>query len=182
MERTLKRQKMAFNIMRYLKEWNTWTSSSTIGSPVEMDYKSSDKITYNQHKVTLSKDGKIVEVLAKFDTGAKSSSIDFGVAEKLGVNKELLEKCKELDDIKDIPLTITKEDKKKLESEWTAKLKEQFPEVSYARVVKSSSGVSIRAFIGLTLSYNGRSISTNVNLRNRAGLKCEMLVGLDDML
>ena len=35
--------------MKYLKEWNNWTSSSTIGSPVELDYKSSDKITYSTH-------------------------------------------------------------------------------------------------------------------------------------
>lgn len=168
--------------MKYLKEWNSWTSSSTIGSPVELDYKSSDKITYSTHKVTLSMGGKIVEVLAKFDTGAKSSSIDFGVAQKLGVDQKLLDKCKELDSIKDIPLTISKEEKKSIELEWTNKLKAEFPEVSYAKVVKSSSGVSIRAFIRLDLSYNGRTITTNVNLRNRTGLKCEMLVGLDDMV
>ena len=168
--------------MKYLKEWNSWTSSSTIGSPVELDYKSSDKITYSTHKVTLSMGGKIVEVLAKFDTGAKSSSIDFGVAQKLGVDQKLLDKCKELDSIKDIPLTISKEEKKSIELEWTNKLKAEFPEVSYAKVVKSSSGVSIRAFIRLELSYNGRTITTNVNLRNRTGLKCEMLVGLDDMV
>lgn len=168
--------------MKYLKEWNSWTSSSTIGSPVELDYKSSDKITYSTHKVTLSMGGKIVEVLAKFDTGAKSSSIDFSVAQKLGVDQKLLDKCKELDSIKDIPLTISKEEKKSIELEWTNKLKAEFPEVSYAKVVKSSSGVSVRAFIRLELSYNGRTITTNVNLRDRAGLKCEMLVGLDDML
>ena len=126
--------------------------------------------------------GKIVEVLAKFDTGAKSSSIDFSVAQKLGVDQKLLDKCKELDSIKDIPLTISKEEKKSIELEWTNKLKAEFPEVSYAKVVKSSSGVSVRAFIRLELSYNGRTITTNVNLRDRAGLKCEMLVGLDDML
>ena len=169
--------------MKYLKEWNSWTSSSTIGSPVELDYKSSDKITYSTHKVTLSMGGKIVEVLAKFDTGAKSSSIDFDVAEKLGVSKDLLQKCKDLEKVNDIPLTISKEEKKKTEQEWTKKLKEEFPsDISYVKIVKSSSGVSLRAFVPLQLSYNGRSINTNVNLRNRKGLACEMLVGLDDML
>lgn len=168
--------------MKYLKERNNWISSSTIGSPVKLDYKSSDKITYSKHKVTLSMGGKIVEVLAKFDTGAKSSSIDFGVAQELGVNQNLLDKCEELDDIKDIPLTITKVEQEKLEKDWTDKLKSEFPEVSYAKIVKSSSGVSLRAFVPLQLSYNGRSINTNVNLRNRKGLTCLMLVGLDDMV
>ena len=174
---------MAFKFMKYLKEFNQWYSSSSTGGDVNMEYKSKDKIYYNTHKVTLIHGDKSVEVTAKFDTGAKSSSIDFGVAEKLGISKELLEKCKELENINDIPLTITKEEKKKTEEEWTKKLKEDFPgDISYVKIVKSSSGVSLRAFVPLQLSYNGRMISTNVNLRNRRGLACEMLVGLDDML
>ena len=40
--------------MKYLKEWNNWTSTSSTGVPVELDYKSSDKITYNNHKVILT--------------------------------------------------------------------------------------------------------------------------------
>lgn len=174
---------MAFKFMKHLKEFNNWTSTSSTGGGVNLEYTSKDKIYYNTHKVLLSHNGNSIEVLAKFDTGAKSSSIDFDVAEKLGVSKDLLAKCKELESINNIPLTISKEEKKKTEEEWTKKLKEEFPsDISYVKIVKSSSGVSLRAFVPLQLSYNGRSINTNVNLRNRKGLACEMLVGLDDML
>ncbi len=169
--------------MKHLKEFNQWFTSSSTGADVNLEYTSKDKIYYNSHKVLLSHNGKTVEVTAKFDTGAKSSSIDFKVAEKLGISKDLLEKCKELETINDIPLTISKLEKSKMENEWTKKLKEEFPgDVSYAKIVKSSSGVSVRAYVPVQLSYNGRVINTNVNLRNRQGLTCEMLVGLDDML
>lgn len=167
--------------MKYLKEWNNWTSTSSTGVPVELDYKSSDKITYNNHKVILTNGDKSIEVLAKFDTGAKSSSIDFGVAEKLGFSEAMLNRCKELQTIK-IPQTISDLEKTKMELQISTFLKKEFPEISKVKVVKSSSGTSVRAFIRLKLTYNGRTITTNVNLRDRAGLKCEMLVGLDDML
>lgn len=169
--------------MKHLKEFNQWFTSSSTGGDVNLEYTSKDKIYYNSHKVTLTHNGKSVEVTAKFDTGAKSSSIDFGVAEKLGISKELLEKCKELEKIDSIPLTISKLEKIKIEFFYTNKLKKEFPgDISYVKIVKSSSGVSIRAFVPVQLSYNGRVIKTNVNLRNRKGLTCEMLVGLDDML
>ena len=173
---------MAFKFMKYIVEYNQWYSTSTTpGQNVELEYTSKDKITYNVHKVTLTLGGKSVEVKAKFDTGAKSSSIDFAVATKLGVSDELLKKCKELESLK-IPSTLNKVQQDMLEFRFSRMLKKEFPEVSFgekaAKVVKSSSGVSVRAYIRVELNYNGR----NVNLRDRTGLSCEMLVGLRDML
>jgi hypothetical protein len=92
-----------------------------------------------------------------------------------------LKKCKELESLK-IPNTLTKVQQDMLEFRFSRMLKKEFPEVSYAKVVKSSSGVSVRAYIRVNLSYNGRHIETDVNLRDRTGLSCEMLVGLRDML
>jgi hypothetical protein len=173
---------MAFKFMKYIVEYNQWYSTSTTpGQNVELEYTSKDKITYNVHKVILTLGGKSVEVKAKFDTGAKSSSIDFVVATKLGVSDELLKKCKELESLK-IPSTLNKVQQDMLEFRFSRMLKKDFPEVSYAKVVKSSSGVSVRAYIRVDLSYNGRHIKTDVNLRDRTGLSCEMLVGLRDML
>ena len=173
---------MAFKFMKYIVEYNQWYSTSTTsGQNVELEYTSKDKITYNVHKVILTLGGKSVEVKAKFDTGAKSSSIDFGVATKLGVSDELLKKCKELESLK-IPNTLTKVQQDMLEFRFSRMLKKEFPEVSYTKVVKSSSGVSVRAYIRVELNYNGRNIKTDVNLRDRTGLSCEMLVGLRDML
>ena len=45
---------MAFKFMRYIKEYNQWHSTSTIpNQSIDLEYKSTDKITYNIHKVTL---------------------------------------------------------------------------------------------------------------------------------
>ena len=93
----------------------------------------------------------------------------------------ICKKCKELESLK-IPSTLNKVQQDMLEFRFSRMLKKEFPEVSYAKVVKSSSGVSVRAYIRLELSYNGRHIKTDVNLRDRTGLSCEMLVGLRDML
>lgn len=167
--------------MNIIKMFREWVSTSTHNVDYDVDYTSKEKIYYGVHKVTLSREGKSIEVKAKFDTGARSSSIDFSVAEKLGISKELINKCRELDKI-EIPKTITKKEQKALEKSYTNDLKSQFPEITSVQMSKSSSGFSVRAYIQVSISYHGNNISTNVNLRDRTGLSCEMLVGLKDML
>jgi hypothetical protein len=140
-----------------------------------------DKTYYGVHDLWVSREGKRVKVKAKFDTGARSSSIDFKVALKLGVSEDLISKCKELENV-EVPKTISLADQRKLERKLSKELKEQFPEVTSVQASKSSSGFSVRAYISLDIELDGRVISTNANLRDRTGLSCEMLVGLKDML
>jgi hypothetical protein len=168
--------------MAIIKMFNEWVSTSTHDNiNPEMEYTSKDKIYYGIHTVTLSRNGVSVDVKAKFDTGARSSSIDFSVGEKLGLSKELIERCKELDHL-DIPKTISKKEQKSLEKQYTKELKSEFPEITKVQMSKSSSGFSVRAYIKLDINYYGNHVSTEVNLRDRTGLSCEMLVGLKDML
>ncbi len=167
--------------MNKVKMFREWTSTSTSGSQYNVEYTSKNKIYYGIHKITISRDDKSLEVKAKFDTGARSSSIDFSVAEKLGISRRLIDKCRELDSV-DIPKTITRKEQRSLEREYTKNLKLEFPEITSVQMSKSSSGFSVRAYIKLDISYGGNNISTNVNLRDRTGLTCEMLVGLRDML
>mgnify|MGYP000291514667 CR=1 FL=1 len=61
-------------------------------------------------------------------------------------------------------------------------LKKQFPDITRVQMSKSSSGFSIRAYIEISIHYNGNNVKTEANLRDRSGLSCEMLVGLKDML
>jgi len=138
-------------------------------------------IYYGVHEVVLTRDSNTIKVEAKFDTGAKSSSIDFGVAEKLGLSKELIDKCKKLDHI-DVPKSITEEEQTKLEEKYTNDLKSEFPEITKVKISKSSSGFSARGYIEVNINYLDKNILTEVNLRDRSGLSCEMIIGLKDIL
>jgi hypothetical protein len=168
--------------MSNIKMFNEWVSTSSHSNVnTEMEYTSNNKVYYGVHDVTISRNGISVDVKAKFDTGARSSSIDFGVGEKLGLSKKLIDECRRLDHL-DIPKTITKKEQKQLEKKYTQELKSEFPEIIKVQMSKSSSGFSVRAYIKLDINYYGNHVSTEANLRDRTGLTCEMLVGLKDML
>lgn len=170
--------------MKWLKKFEHWTTDSTFGNfdfDNQMQYVSNSKIYYGIHEIYLRRDGKGVKVKAKFDTGARTSSIDFSVAKKLGISDRLIEKCKELENVH-VPKNITKSEQKELERSLSKELKNEFPEVTSVQASKSSSGFSVRAYIKVDIEYSGQIISTEVNLRDRSGLTCEMLVGLRDML
>lgn len=167
--------------MKYLSEYKKWESTATNGTIPKYDFTSDGKIYYGVHKVIISREGRLLEVEAKFDTGARSSSIDFTVAEELGISKELIDHCKKLDHL-DIPKDISKSKEKKLEKKYKKELKSKFKEVSSVQMSKSSSGFSLRAYISCKIEYNGNIVTTEVNLRDRTGMSCKMIVGLKDML
>ena len=170
--------------MKYLKKLNEmWTQTSTAPSDTEIDtqFTSKDKVYYGIHNIDISKDGIRTKVKAKFDSGARTSSIDFKVAKRLGLSSELIQKCKELEHV-DMPKNITLNEQKALERKISLELKKDFPEITSVQGVKSSSGFSVRAYIKVNIEYMGKIITTEANIRDRAGLSCEMLVGLKDML
>ena len=164
--------------MKFIETYSNW---ETTPKNVGWDYTSKDKIYYGIHIVKLTRNGKSVDVKAKFDTGARSSSIDFSVGEKLGISKELISECEKLENI-EVPKTITKKEMKALEKKYTTEYKLKFPDITSIQVSKSSSGFSLRAYIRLSINYASNNIDTEVNLRDRSGLSCEMLVGLSDMI
>jgi len=86
--------------MKHLKQFERWTMTTTEPSKeVDVQYTSKGKITYGIHNINISKDGVRTKVKAKFDSGARSSSIDFKVAKRLGISDEFLKTCKELDSV-----------------------------------------------------------------------------------
>jgi hypothetical protein len=169
--------------MKFIRTYEMWNTTTTINDvEPQYDFVSKGKTYYGVHKIHLIRDDKRVQVKAKFDTGARTSSIDFSVAQKLGISKELLDECKRLDHL-DISKDITRTEQRELEKKYTEELKEKFPdEVTSVQISKSSSGFSIRSYIRCKIEYFGNIVDTEVNLRDRTGMSCEMLVGLKDML
>jgi hypothetical protein len=123
---------------------------------------------------------RLSEYLEKYPSSTRK------VAKRLGVSDEFIKKCKELDSV-DLgnyvknPKVISRLEQNKIENTFYKDLKAQFPELAEVKLVKSSSGFSVRMVIRVNLEFNGKVISTDANLRDRTGLACEMLVGLKDM-
>lgn len=184
--------------MRHIKEYYNWTSTSTqpgasvantatelIDDEQEEDilytYKSKDKTFYGIHKILISYQGKNGYVKAKFDTGARTSSLDIQAALKVGVPQNIIDATHELEKIK-IEKTISKKEQKLAENDLTEEYKNKYPGVSSVQFIKSASGFSVRLYVAMTLNYDGRIIHTEVNLKDRTGMKAEMLIGLSNIL
>ena len=170
--------------MEHIIEYNKCDNvTSTIpGDPqINYQYTSKNKIYYGVHIIYIISDNKRIQVTAKFDTGARSSSIDLSIGEKLGLGNELIEAYKELEKI-EVSRDISKKQLSKMENDLTEEYSKKYSDISSVRASKSSSGFSVRPYIRLTLEFNGKYITTEANLRDRTGLSCEMLVGLGDML
>jgi len=139
----------------------------------EMEDISGRKIIGTVEKVKLtSKDGKEIEVEAKIDTGAYSSSIDIELAKNLGY-EDLLNFFSSLE----FPQNFSREEAKKIEEDLRKKYLGQHPYLSNIIIVYSSHGTSIRPCVKLNFSINGVLISTEVNIIERGELTKSMIVG-----
>jgi len=154
-----------------------WSSNPSEPINYVYEYQSNNKIYYGIHNIKIQYgDNTPIEVSAKFDTGAKSSSISYDVAKKLGVPDDLL-KCSILIEDEKIDKTIGKEQL----NERIQLLSKEYPNLELDSV-RSASGVSIRVYLPLTIFHSGRTIKTSANLKDRTGLKAEALIGLNDIL
>ena len=180
-------------------EFNDWVSSTTANSDIKVNltpdeiedtpgdssinysYKSTDKTFYGIKKINLFMNGKSIFVNAKFDTGARTSSLDISSARKLGVDESIINATNELEKIK-IDKNITKKEEKKITKDLEEKYKKDYPGISSVQFIKSASGFSVRLYVKMVINYDGRIIHTEVNIKDRKGMKAEMLIGLKDML
>jgi hypothetical protein len=153
--------------------WSSDTSEE--GLEYSYEYISTKGIFYGIHTVKFQYgDNPPIEATAKFDTGAKSSSIDYEVAKRMGVPQNLVEAADFI--IKqEISKDVLKEEKDLLIKDLSEK---HLIEVD---TVKNATGITLRAYLPVTIYYNGRQIKTRANIANRSGLKAEALIGLSDM-
>lgn len=181
-------------ILEY-SDWMKWTSTSSLGGSVDtlpseiskdpysknINYHliSKDKKFYGSHEVLMAFKNRSTKVFAKFDTGARTSSIGIEVARRLGVPEDIITLSTNLDSL-NIPKDISKGERKELEQDLLKKYASSG--VDSIEIVKSASGFSARPFISITIQYDGRILSTKANIKNRSGMTAEALVGLSDIL
>ncbi len=135
----------------------------------EIEELSGKRVIGSIEKVRLiGKDGKEIEVEAKIDTGADSTSIDTELAKQLGFEETL---------------TIFEERiaGKNILTEYTEQEREQLfanvPDLADTSLTKSSHGTSYRPMIRLDLSLDSVVISTKVSVIDRSDLKYSVIIG-----
>lgn len=140
----------------------------------EIEDTSGKKVIGSVEKITLTgKNDKELEIEAKIDTGAYSTSIDKELAKELGFEKTL-----EAFDALDLSqYNLQEEDGSKLKKELSDKHKKDIPDLASFSVVFSSSGSSIRPVIKTTLTMDGRKIPAYVNIVDRENLKYQVIIG-----
>ncbi len=126
-------------------------------------------------KVVLSRpDDETLEIdmLAKIDTGAYSTSISAALARKLGFG-----------DVVDafpwqkLEPSLLPEQADAIANRIAAGLKERLPLLARVVAIRSSNGLSVRPVVRILLSLSGKKFYAAANITERTGLAYEMIVG-----
>lgn len=120
----------------------------------------------------IGKDGKEIEVEAKIDTGADSTSIDTELAKKLGFGDVL-----EFFETIPKPTSTNRNDLKKLSDEYDAKYRNAHPDLKAITFTYSASGFSMRPKIEMSLLMDTLEIPAYVTVIDRANLEYPVIVG-----
>lgn len=144
----------------------------------ELEEISGKKIIGTVEKVRLiGKDGKEIEVEAKIDTGADSTSIDTELARELGFG-ETIDEFTKIDTSK---YELKPENESSIKADILSTYKETVPFLENVAVVFSASGSSIRPVIKITFFMNEIEVSSKVNVAKRTSLVQQMIVGRRDL-
>jgi alpha-L-glutamate ligase-like protein len=140
----------------------------------EVEEISGRKIIGSIEKVKfIGKDEKEIEVEAKIDTGAQSSSIDIELAKELGF-AEMLEEFSKID----LSLyNVSPENENQIKKEIMEKYKDKLIGLADVSVIFSASGSSIRPVVSLTFMLDKVSIIGKVNITDRNKMRYRMIVG-----
>ncbi len=135
----------------------------------EIEELSGKRVIGSVEKIKLiGKNGKEIEVEAKIDTGADSTSIDTELAKELGFG-ETLNNFEKIILGKNILVEFTGEERNSLFS--------NVPDLADTSITKSSHGTSYRPMIHLELVLDGVIIPTKVSIINRSDLKYSVIIG-----
>lgn len=117
-----------------------------------------------------------IEVLAKIDTGADSTSIDISLAKELGYGSII-----DLMDERQLDYDLPKKEGEKIASELERQLRKENPSLSKVISVRSSHGLTLRPCVRLSFVLSGVKIYSRANIVDRKLLKYKMIVGRRDL-
>ena len=120
---------------------------------------------------------EMIDVEAKIDTGAASTSIDTELARKIGFGA-VVEAFFSLDfsSYKLVP-----ENESYIKKDILKKYQEQIPGMEDVAVVFSSSGSTIRPVVKIEFMMDKERVVSKVNIVNRKHLKYPMIIGKKDL-
>lgn len=135
----------------------------------EIEELSGKRVIGSVEKIKLiGKEGKEIEVEAKIDTGAHSTSIDTALARELGFS-QTLEIFNQSIDGRDILKEMSKSERDQLFS--------SIPDLADTVPVKSSHGTSYRPMISVDMVIDSLPLTAQVSVIDRSHLKYPVLIG-----
>ncbi|MBT3356250.1 hypothetical protein HN784_03210 [bacterium] len=144
----------------------------------EIEELSGKKIIGLIEKVKLTSiDGRAIEVEAKIDTGADSSSIDIELARQLGFGA-IINGFNEAD-ISNYDIDPGKE--KEIKEDFMSQFGTKIPGIESVAVIFSSSGKSIRPVVKCSFVMDEEKVISKMNITDRSKLNYQMIVGRKDL-
>ena len=139
----------------------------------EIEELSGKRVIGSIEKVKLiGKDGKEIEVEAKIDTGADSTSIDIELAKQLGFEEVL----KFFETIPK-PDSTDRDDLKKISDAYDTKYRTAHPDLQAITFTYSANGFSMRPKIEISLLIDGLLVPARVTIADRASLEYPVIIG-----
>lgn len=120
----------------------------------------------------IGKDGKEIEVEAKIDTGADSTSIDTELARELGFGSTV-EAFKNVI----VPEDISPERESEIKKTLFEKHKDSIPDLASISVVFSSHGASIRPAVKISFIMDETEVLASCNITDRSYLNYPIIIG-----
>jgi alpha-L-glutamate ligase-like protein len=143
----------------------------------EIEDISGKRIIGTVEKVKLiGKDGKEVEVEAKIDTGALSTSIDRELAQQLGFDEVL-----DYFDKFELPKDFKREQGKEILEDLRKKYLAGHDDLEDIDIIYSSSGTTIRPKVKIRFLMDNVEIISKANIVERTGLKYPIIIGRRDL-
>lgn len=124
----------------------------------------------------IGKNNQEIEILAKIDSGAESSSIDAVLAKKLGYG-DLIKFFNKIEK----PAHFQRKDTLKIERKLKEKYLAQNKDLADITTVYSSHGYSIRPKIRLKFVMAGVEVIAKTSITNRSGLDYKIIIGRNSL-